>query len=754
MSVGFFTGQSYHPAIDLKVDFVSVRNKIYIQGWRDGGYERILCGISTGHDLEYCTGDWDGSEHFNEVQRSQHPDRAWEGSSQTWTKVPIGNYLVMSSVFKLLAYYMVPTKGWTSYLKKQIKEYFDLGVAGIEFDEPEFWHRAGYSEAFKQEWQHFYNEPWRDPCSEFDARYKAEQLKSFLYSRLIQTIFRYIKTIDPKAECICNPHSPINYAEGFQLRSTEAGITSPISEMIRIPWLDAILGEVWSDTIKAPVLYAGHPRIEPFFHAYVERSYFTNLVRKSGKRLYHLLDPKSDDPKYEWTQYRKWFEQDFLAALMVGGSHFIVAWPERLFFSHTGEKAPHEYVTLFSTAMRVCKDISRYPIETQPSIGLPISDSIMWERGEPGIPHLDGFYNLAFPLLEQGILLDVFPLERIIDEGYLDSMNIILISYELGTPPKKEHQDCLIRWIKKGGTLVYFGSSDFHDMPRSWWRKDGYLAPQNELLHKLGMIGNCSFEPLESSMLYGLVNDHPLVQNLGKEVDLSLDSLKNPVYNPVTPIHIIQYDKIEADCIFQSEKGKPVVFEKIYGKGTVLFVGVSPRFFAYTDRGPQIVGHIIRYAAQRAGIPFEEKGYLDLRRGPYHMVYAQRKTAKITDGPFIDLLDHRLPVILEKTVPRKKCALLYKLSTLPKPPEILYCSSLISKIRKEPMALFLQAEGPTNSKGTITIFGPPSKRKKISIWSANDENLLAWEEKHIVPNTFSLGYNHGQGSISIQIIWD
>jgi len=253
---------------------------------------------------------------------------------------------------------------------------------------------------------------------------------------------------------------------------------------------------------------------------------------------------------------------------------------------------------------------------------------------------------------------------------------------------------------------------------------------------------------------YGFVNDHPLVQNLGKEVNLSLDSLKNPVYNPITPIHIIQYDKIKADCIFQSEKGKPVIFEKTCGKGTVLFFGVSPRFFAYTDRGPEVVRCVIRYAAQHAGIPFEEKEYFDLRRGPYRMVYARGKTVKITDGPFVDLFHPRLPIILEKEVPRKKCALLYKLSTLPKPPEILYCSSLISKIRKEPRALFLQAEGPADSKGTITILGPPSKRKKISIWSVNDEKLLIWQEKHIMPNTFSLGYNHGQGRISIQIIWD
>ena len=79
-----------------------------------------------------------------------------------------------------------------------------------------------------------------------------------------------------------------------------------------------MLGEVWSDTIKAPLVYRGGPSVEPFLHSWVDRSLFQNLGHGTGKQIFQLLDPKSDDPKFPWATYRDWFQQDTLAALMVG----------------------------------------------------------------------------------------------------------------------------------------------------------------------------------------------------------------------------------------------------------------------------------------------------------------------------------------------------------------------------------------------------------------------------------------------------
>lgn len=41
----------------------------------------------------------------------------------------------------------------------QIKRVIDAGITSIYLEEPEFWMRGGYSEAFMSEWQKYYNFP-------------------------------------------------------------------------------------------------------------------------------------------------------------------------------------------------------------------------------------------------------------------------------------------------------------------------------------------------------------------------------------------------------------------------------------------------------------------------------------------------------------------------------------------------------------------------------------------------------------------
>ena len=50
-------------------------------------------------------------------------------------------------------------------------------------EEPEFWDRSGYSEAFKREYEIYYKEPWRPQHEDLDVQYKSARLKAYLYSR-------------------------------------------------------------------------------------------------------------------------------------------------------------------------------------------------------------------------------------------------------------------------------------------------------------------------------------------------------------------------------------------------------------------------------------------------------------------------------------------------------------------------------------------------------------------------------------------
>ena len=49
--------------------------------------------------------------------------------------------------------------------KQGIDALIDAGVVAIHLEEPEFWARGGFSEAFQREWQIYYNEPWQRPDS-------------------------------------------------------------------------------------------------------------------------------------------------------------------------------------------------------------------------------------------------------------------------------------------------------------------------------------------------------------------------------------------------------------------------------------------------------------------------------------------------------------------------------------------------------------------------------------------------------------
>ena len=86
-----------------------------------------------------------------------------------------------------------------------------VGSTAICPEEPEFWTRAGYSEAFKQEWLARYGAPWEPPHSSIDARWKSEQLKGFLERRQIEAILTNAQGKSPQATRMVAVHSPVTY---------------------------------------------------------------------------------------------------------------------------------------------------------------------------------------------------------------------------------------------------------------------------------------------------------------------------------------------------------------------------------------------------------------------------------------------------------------------------------------------------------------------------------------------------------------
>ena len=144
----FQTSQEWRPTIDNRADAVmvygvtgnpsdkkgSVPFEERVKSWRDRGYTvHYMTGIAWGEYQDYFTGKWDGKWHLDEGQVTQEGDTLWHGH---------------------LVPYLVPSDNFLTYLKEEhIKRVIDAGIDQIFLEEPEFWARGGYSDAFKREWQ-------------------------------------------------------------------------------------------------------------------------------------------------------------------------------------------------------------------------------------------------------------------------------------------------------------------------------------------------------------------------------------------------------------------------------------------------------------------------------------------------------------------------------------------------------------------------------------------------------------------------
>ena len=147
----FQTSREWRPTIDNRADAVMVygvggnpsdnegnRNfEERVRSWRERGYTvHFMTGIAWGEYKDYFTGEWDGRPHLDEGQVERSGDTIWHGHM-----VP----------------YIVPSDNYLAYIKERhVKRVIDAGIDAIFMEEPEFWARAGYSEAFRREWRKFY----------------------------------------------------------------------------------------------------------------------------------------------------------------------------------------------------------------------------------------------------------------------------------------------------------------------------------------------------------------------------------------------------------------------------------------------------------------------------------------------------------------------------------------------------------------------------------------------------------------------
>ena len=649
----FQTGGAWSSAGNLRSDVAIVYGidaglPARMQTWREHGYRlHVMTGVAWGAYQDYVEGRFDGINHADEAQtdRSGTPHR--HGGSRD-------------------IFYMCPGTNYGKFLCVGVQRALDAGAEAIHLEEPEFWVQDGYEGGFKREWRNYYGEDWQAPHSSVDAQWRASKLKYFLYRRALQQVFDCVQDYNRRSgrhvRCYVPTHSLLNYAHWR--------IVSPESSLARLSGCDGYIAQVWTGTARTPNLYRGQLRERTFETAFLEYGAMQNLVRATGRSVWYLNDPVEDSPEHDWHDYQANWESTLTASLLQPDVwRFEVApWPERVFrgrypaASPKAQPIPPPYATELQTVMNALNDLKQDRVEWDcgtPGVGVIVSDSLMFERGDPAPsdPHLSHFYGLALPLLKRGLPVAPVQLENLTIPGYLDGFRILLLSYHGLKPLTPDVHRSLAQWVKAGGMLVVCDDdTDPFNRVREWWNTAGrsFATPREHLFESLG-LSRQQTEAAQAGQFVGL------------------------------------------------------------GRGGLFWRRENPARFAADAQGAARVVELVRRAALQTRLPWRETNYLLLRRGPYLIAAGLDESIpgepKELAGRFVNLFDPELRVQRSVALaPGARFFLLDLDAANPDEPRVLASACKALPVRKDAGSLTLAVEGVADTPGIALVHCPRAPR--------------------------------------------
>ena len=271
----FQTAAQWKPVTDVRADAVMVYGTVdrpgltfeqRMRSWAEKGYDvQFMTGVAWGDYQDYFLGKWDGVDgHLKEGQRDRQGNEIAHGH---------------------LVPYIVPTASFIRYMQQeQVKRVIDAGITSIYLEEPEFWMRGGYSEAFKAEWEKYYGFPWRPQHESPENTYLSNKLKYYLYYNALDEIFTYAKAYGRskgvEVKCYVPTHSLINYTS-WQIVSPEASLAS-------LDCVDGYIAQVWTGTAREPNYYNGVRRERVFENAFLEYGCMESMTAPLGREMYFL----------------------------------------------------------------------------------------------------------------------------------------------------------------------------------------------------------------------------------------------------------------------------------------------------------------------------------------------------------------------------------------------------------------------------------------------------------------------------------
>mgnify|MGYP000778311010 FL=1 len=492
----FQSSRAWSPTIDNRADAVMVYgiggnpsdrdgNQNFenrVRSWKDRGYEvHFMTGIAWGEYKDYFTGQWDGRTHLDEGQVTQQGDTIWHGH---------------------LVPYIVPSMNFLKYLKEvHVKRVIDSGVDAIFMEEPEFWSRSGYSDAFKREWKDYYGTEWQPQHASPEATYLSNKLKYHLYYRALNEVFTYAKeygkSLGRDIKCYVPTHSLVNYSQ-WQIVSPEASLAS-------LPCVDGYIAQVWTGTSREPNYYNGNYRERVFETAFLEYGSMESMTYPTGRKMFFLTDPIEDRAK-DWDDYKRNYQATFTAQLLYPGvgDYEVMPWPERIYEGLYKISADSEekgkIPRFYSTQMQVMiNSLNKMPVVKEKvsgsdGIGILMSNSLMFQRFplHEGYddPQLANFYGMALPLLKRGVPVKTVHIENLAFPATLAQTDVLVMTYSNMKPLDPEAHRHLAKWVRDGGVLLFCGTDkDPFQQVSEWWTtgEHNYSAPSQHLFTMMGL---------------------------------------------------------------------------------------------------------------------------------------------------------------------------------------------------------------------------------------------------------------------------
>ena len=655
----FQTSREWRPTIDNRADAVMVygvggnpsdRSKRVpfedrVKSWRDRGYTvHFMTGIAWGEYQDYFTGKWDGKWHLDEGQVTAKGDTIWHGHM-----VP----------------YIVPSLNFLAYLKeKHVKRVIDAGIDAIFMEEPEFWMRGGYSEAFKREWQDYYGFPWRPQHESPENTYLANKLKYYLYYRALEEVFTYAKAYGKSkgmdVRCYVPTHSLVNYSS-WQIVSPEASLAS-------MNCVDGYIAQVWTGTSREATFYKGVEKERVFENAFLEYGSMESMTRPTGRKMFFLTDPIEDRAR-DWVDYKKNYEATFTAQLLYPmiADYEVMPWPERIYEGlyktcatcAAKEKIPRFYSTQMQVMINALNDmpLSENKVSGTQGIGVLMSNSLMFQRfpSHAGYddPQFSNFYGQTLPLLKRGIPVSLVHIENVSYPDTWKDLKVLVMSYSNMKPMRPEYHQHIAQWVKDGGVLVYCGEDvDPYQSAMEWWNTgdNAYKAPSAHLFEQLGL-------------------------------------------------------------------NTPKPGEYAAGKGKVYVFRDDPKHFALLPEGDEVYLALLQMAFEATGGKLETKNNFYLERGAY--VVAAVMDESVSDAPlvlkgaYIDLFDTELPVLQAKTVRPGEQAFLYDVNKITdkRKPSILCGASRIYEEKTTKNSYSFVAKSPIETSNVTRVYLPAQPTK-------------------------------------------